>query len=159
MPLEKPKQSNSLPKALHFSVVPITHKTSVSRLPTKGLDSALCEWGPSSLSTVVEALANLEKQVLELDNADGDISGIVLRYGHFYGPATSTFQAISKGKRGVYTVVDDCPVSAAGWVTKHAMIVVAASAPPEISKDAAEKNLDPFTCYFMTEQKGVGLGS
>jgi len=60
---------------------------------------------PPPLTSVVEAVANLEQQVLSLTG----MTGVVLRYGHFYGPGTyyANDGAIAIAVRqGQYPIVD-----------------------------------------------------
>jgi len=105
---------------------------------------------PPPMNEPVEAIADLEGQVLDAD-------GIVLRYGFFYGPgtafaadgmystlarrrlfpvlgrgegmwslihvddaATATVAALERGSPGVYNIVDDEPAPAREWVPAYA---------------------------------------
>ena len=86
-----------------------------------------------------DALRDFENQVL-----DGDFEGIVLRYGKFYGPNTgfdapsgpchvhvgdaarAAVLSVSRGKQGVYNIVEDKGVVSSakaklelGWVPEH----------------------------------------
>ncbi|MEL6556121.1 MAG: NAD(P)-dependent oxidoreductase [Cyanobacteria bacterium J06621_11] len=51
-------------------------------------DTPLYLEAPPPLDSVVNAVANLERQVLSLSEMTGEMTGMVLRYGHFYGPGT-----------------------------------------------------------------------
>jgi nucleoside-diphosphate-sugar epimerase len=53
--------------------------------PVKDEDDSLYMEAPQPFRATVEALAELEEQVLWA----GDVEGLVLRYGHLYGPGTS----------------------------------------------------------------------
>jgi nucleoside-diphosphate-sugar epimerase len=53
--------------------------------PVKDEDASLYLEAPEPFRATVEALADLEEQVLWA----GDVEGLVLRYGHLYGPETS----------------------------------------------------------------------
>ena len=63
---------------------------------------------PPPLTSIVEAVASLEQQVLSLT----EMTGVVLRYGHFYGPGTyyANDGAIAAAVRqGHYPIVDQGP--------------------------------------------------
>lgn len=68
-------------------------------------DTPLYLEAPPPLNSVVNAVANLERQVLSLT----EITGMVLRYGHFYGPGTyydrqgATSTAVRQGQ---YPIVE-----------------------------------------------------
>ena len=68
-------------------------------------DTPLYMEAPSPLTSVVEAVASLEQQVRSLTG----MTGIVLRYGHFYGPGTYYDEqgAIATAiRQGHYPIVD-----------------------------------------------------
>lgn len=159
-------------------------------------DSPLCKDSHPAIQPVVDALASLEDQVLNLQH--DDMQGVVLRYGHFYGPRTfyaadgwisslvkegkypmvidkvndghgggtysfisvddaaaATVQAVTATLQssGIYTIVDNTPVSLREWLPGLATMLQAPR-PVEIEEDA-QLMLDPFTHFFMTQQKGA----
>ena len=77
-------------------------------LVTEGTSLVLND-APKAIQGVVSALESLETQVLDLPKSC-DMDGIVLRYGHFYGP--NTFYApdgwiTSLIKNGQYPIIKD----------------------------------------------------
>ncbi len=119
----------------------------------KDEEAALGLDAPAPMSDAIQAVAELERQVLGAE-------GIVLRYGFFYGPRTqfarggfyaelarrrrfplvgsgdghwsfihvedaarATLAALERGAPGIYNIVDDDPAPAREWVPRYAAAV------------------------------------
>jgi 2-alkyl-3-oxoalkanoate reductase len=119
----------------------------------KDEQAALALDSPPPMSEAIQAVADLERQVL-------GTGGMVLRYGFFYGPgtqfasdgfyaelvrkrrfpvvgsgeghwsfihvddaATATLAALERGAAGVYNIVDDDPAPARDWIPVYAAAV------------------------------------
>jgi nucleoside-diphosphate-sugar epimerase len=115
--------------------------------PVKDEDDPLFLDAPDPLGPTIRALAELERQVLE----DGDLEGLVLRYGLFYGPGTTyaadgatasrvrrhRFSVVGSGS-GVYSFVhvDDAATATVAAVERGAPGIynVVDDEPAEISE-------------------------
>jgi nucleoside-diphosphate-sugar epimerase len=139
---------------------------------------------PDEMRPVVEAVAELERQVL-------DAAGVVLRYGWFYGPGTSfardgasadmvrrrafpiagngegkwsfvhvhdaaeaTVAALSVDGPRVYNIVDDHPAALHQWLPEYARLL-GARQPRRVPLWLARLVAGPVAAEGMTQQRGA----
>ena len=139
---------------------------------------------PPSLRALVDAVASLERQTLE-------VKGTVLRYGWFFGPGTSwdpqgaiprairegvypivgegagtysfidlrdaaaaTVKALGSNATGIYNIVDDSPVRLSDWLP-FAATLLHAPAPGRETVAAARKRVGDLRVYYLNEQRGA----
>jgi nucleoside-diphosphate-sugar epimerase len=147
-------------------------------------DAPLNLAAPRQLRPVVEAVAELERQVLEA-------SGVVLRYGMFYGPGTSfardgdtartvrrrafpiagdgegrwsfvhvrdaaeaTVAALGFDGPGVFNVVDDHPAPLREWLPEYARLL-GARPPRRVPLWLVRLSAGPVAAEGMTQQRGA----
>ena len=152
--------------------------------PVKEEDAPLWLEAPRPWRRSVEAIADLERQVLSVE-------GVVLRYGYFYGPGTAyaedgsvadlvrarqlpiagrgsgvfsfvhadaaasaTVLALDHGQPGIYNVVDDEPAPLREWLPVY---VKALDAPAlrKVPVFLARLAVGSYGVYYMTQQRGA----
>jgi nucleoside-diphosphate-sugar epimerase len=153
----------------------------------KDEDESLYLEAPEPFRATVEAVRDLEDQVLWA----GDVEGLVLRYGHLYGPGTVyagdgqvaelvrrrrfpivgdgegvysflhvedaagvTVEALTRGKLGVYNVVDDEPAPVRVWLPEYAK-ALGARRPRRVPPLVARIFGGSFLVDAMTEERGA----
>ena len=139
---------------------------------------------PPAVRALVEAVASLERQTLEVD-------GTVLRYGWFFGPGTSwdpqgaipsairesnyplvgsgagaysfvdlrdaaaaTVKALAREASGIYNIVNDAPARLSEWLP-YAAKLLGAPAPSREDEASARKRIGDMRVYYMNEQRGA----
>jgi len=139
---------------------------------------------PPAVRALVEAVASLERQTLE-------IGGTVLRYGWFFGPGTSwdpqgaipsairagtyplvgtgagaysfielrdaaaaTMKALKYEATGIYNIVNDAPALFSEWLP-YAAKLLGAPAPGREDVASARKRVGDMRVYYMNEQRGA----
>ena len=139
---------------------------------------------PASVRALVEAVASLERQTLE-------VKGTVLRYGWFFGPGTSwdpqgaipmairegkyplvgagagaysfidlrdaaaaTVKALTHEVAGIYNIVNDAPARFSEWLPFAAKLL-GAPAPRNEDEASARKRVGDMRVYYMNEQRGA----
>jgi nucleoside-diphosphate-sugar epimerase len=158
--------------------------------PVKDEDESLYLEAPQPFRATVEAVRELEDQVLWA----GDVEGVVLRYGHLYGPGTvyardgrvaelvrrrrfpivgdgdgvhsflhvddaagATLEALTRGKLGVYNVVDDEPAAIREWLPEYAK-ALGAPRPRRVPPFVARMLSGSLVVDAMTEERGASNG-
>lgn len=139
---------------------------------------------PAAARALVEAVASLERQTLE-------VGGTVLRYGWFFGPGTSwdpqgaiprairegnyplvgagagaysfidlrdaaaaTVKALAQEAGGIYNIVNDAPARFSEWLPFAAKLL-GAPAPGREDEASARKRIGDLRVYYMNEQRGA----
>jgi len=68
--------------------------------------------------------------------------------------AAATVNALARGARGIYNVVDNDPAPLREWLP-YAANLLKAPAPPSMDVDTARKTLGDMMVYIMNEQRGA----